>query len=33
MAVHDGVMERLVLHPDPDRLRTWLADLLNALLR
>lgn len=33
MAVHDGVMERLVLNADTNQLRKWLADLLIALLR
>jgi AcrR family transcriptional regulator len=33
MAVHDGAMQRLVLHPETEQLRKWLAALLKALLR
>lgn len=32
LAIHDGVMERLVLNPDTRRARTALAALLHALL-
>ena len=33
MVVHDGAMERPVLHPDTKQLGKWLSALLHALLR
>ena len=32
MAVHDGATTELLLDNDPARFRSWLADLLTALL-
>jgi hypothetical protein len=32
IAIHDGVMEHLLLYPDVKQLRRWLADMLNGLL-
>ncbi len=32
MAIHDGAATELLLHNDPARFRSWLADLLTALL-
>jgi hypothetical protein len=32
MAIHDGATTELLLDNDPARFRSWLADLLTALL-
>jgi hypothetical protein len=32
MAVHDGASTELLLDNDPARFRSWLGDLLTALL-
>jgi hypothetical protein len=32
MAIHDGATTELLLDNDPARFRSWLADLLIALL-